>query len=311
MTGVLLMTFGSATEPGGVRDYLRSVRGGREAPAELVAEFERRYRVVGRSPLVDITQAQGTDLQRALDEAHGSGRFRVEVGMLHSEPRAVEAFRALVAAGCDHLLGVVLAPQFSPIILSGYRRLLDEAAAEQSGKVGVQLAGAWWEMPAFIDSLADRVVAALEDFGLAERDRVPVIFTAHSVPLPVVERDPGYIKQLTGTAEAIATRVGLPRDRWQFAYQSAGHTPEDWLKPDLLDVLPTLRDQGHRDVLIAPLQFCADHLEVLYDLDVAAREQAEQAGIRYHRIEMPNTTPAFIRALRDVVDRELAASLRT
>ena len=310
MTGVLLMTFGSATEPVGVRDYLRSVRGGREAPRELVEEFERRYRVVGRSPLVDITRAQGTQLQRALDHAHGVGRFRVEVGMLHSEPRAEDAFKALVEAGSDQVLGIVLAPQFSPIILSGYRRLLHEAAAAQGGKVGVQLAGAWWEIPAFIDSLADRVVAAFEDFGPAERGRVPVIFTAHSVPLPVVERDPDYIRQLTGTAEAIASRVGLSSDRWQFAYQSAGHTPEDWLKPDLLDVLPKLRGQGHRDVLIAPLQFCADHLEVLYDLDVAAREQAEQAGIRYHRIEMPNTTPAFIRALHDVVDRELAASLR-
>ena len=230
--------------------------------------------------------------------------------MLHSEPRAEDAFKALVEAGSDQVLGIVLAPQFSPIILSGYRRLLHEAAAAQGGKVGVQLAGAWWEIPAFIDSLADRVVAAFEDFGPAERGRVPVIFTAHSVPLPVVERDPDYIRQLTGTAEAIASRVGLSSDRWQFAYQSAGHTPEDWLKPDLLDVLPKLREQGHRDVLIAPLQFCADHLEVLYDLDVAAREQAEQAGIRYHRIEMPNTTPAFIRALHDVVDRELAASLR-
>jgi ferrochelatase len=260
---------------------------------------------------VDITRAQGTDLQRALDQAHGSGRFRVEVGMLHSEPRAGDALKSLVEAGCDHVLGVVLAPQFSPIILSGYRRLLDEAAVDQSGRVGLRLAGAWWDLPGFIDSLADRVGSALDDFGPAERERVPVIFTAHSVPLPVVERDPDYIRQLTATAEAIASRLGLSSDRWQFAYQSAGHTPEDWLKPDLLDVLPKLRDQDHRDVLIAPLQFCADHLEVLYDLDVAARQQAEQAGIRYHRIEMPNTSPSFIRALRDVVDRELAVSLRT
>jgi ferrochelatase len=310
MTGVLLMTFGSATEPGGVPDYLRSVRGGREAPAPLVEEFQRRYRMVGRSPLVDITRAQGKQLQRALDQEHGPGRFLVEVGMLHSEPWAREAFQALVDAGCEDVIGLTLAPQFSPIILSGYRRLLDEAQAARAGKVRARLAGAWWDTPAFIDSLADRLTATLENFGPAERERVPVIFTAHSVPLPVVERDPAYIAQLTGTAEAIAARVGLSRDRWQFAYQSAGHTPEDWLKPDLLDVLPRLRAQGHREVLIAPLQFCADHLEVLYDLDVAAREQAEQAGIRYQRIEMPNTSPSFIRALRDVVDRELVSSPR-
>jgi ferrochelatase len=119
-----------------------------------------------------------------------------------------------------------------------------------------------------------------------------------------MELDPGYITQLTDTAAAIAEAVGLSRSRWQFAYQSAGHSPEPWLTPDLLDVLPTLKAAGHREALIAPLQFCADHLEVLYDLDVAARGQAEAVGVAYHRMEMPNTSPSFIRALADVVARE-------
>ncbi len=305
--GVLLMTFGSATTAAGVRDYLASVYQGRPLPGELIAEFERRYEVVGRSPLVDITRAQGQALQQVLDAQDGRGRNLVTVGMLHSEPRIARVVNELAAAGVEQVTGIVLAPQFSPIILAGYREALDAVAAALTPPVPVRLAGAWYARPAFIASLAERLAAGLQRFDAASRDRVPVIFTAHSVPLSVMQRDPGYITQLTDTASAVADALELPRSRWQFAYQSAGHSPEPWLTPDLLDVLPALTAAGHREVLIAPLQFCADHLEVLYDLDVAAREQAEEAGIAYHRMEMPNTSPAFIHALADVVARESVA----
>jgi protoporphyrin/coproporphyrin ferrochelatase len=305
--GVLLMTFGSATTAAGVRDYLASVYQGRPVPEDLIAEFERRYEIVGRSPLIDITRAQGQALQQGLDAQDGQGRNLVTVGMLHSEPRIARAVNELAAAGVEQVTGIVLAAQFSPIILAGYREALDAAAAALTPPVPVHLAGAWYARPAFIASLAERLAAGLQTFDAASRDRVPVIFTAHSVPLSVMQRDPGYITQLTDTASAVADALELPRSRWQFAYQSAGHSPEPWLTPDLLDVLPALTAAGHREVLIAPLQFCADHLEVLYDLDVAAREQAEEAGIAYHRMEMPNTSPAFIHALADVVARESVA----
>jgi ferrochelatase len=298
------MTFGSATTAAGVRDYLASVYRGRPVPEDLITEFERRYEIVGRSPLVDITRAQGAALQQVLDAQEGPGRIVVRTGMLHSEPRIAGAFQELVAAGADQLTGIVLAPQFSPVILAGYGRSLEAARAEAPAAIPVHLAGAWYDRPAFIASLAERLVAGLNRFDPARRHGVPVIFTAHSVPLSVMELDPGYITQLTDTAAAIAEAVGLSRSRWQFAYQSAGHSPEPWLTPDLLDVLPTLKAAGHREALIAPLQFCADHLEVLYDLDVAARGQAEAAGVAYHRMEMPNTSPSFIRALADVVARE-------
>ncbi len=305
-TGILLMTYGSATTSDGVRRYLESVYAGRPVPEELVREFERRYDVVGRSPLVDITRKQGAALQQFLDAQEGPGRYRVAVGMLHSEPKIEAAVHGLAAGGVDSILAIVLAPQFSPIILAGYQRALDAASATLERRVAIHRAGAWYDRPAFIDSLAQRLRTGLERFGEANRDRVPVIFTAHSVPLSVIEKDPGYVTQLTDTAAAVAAAVGLPRSRWQFAYQSAGHSPEPWLTPDLLDVLPLLKKAGHTDALIAPLQFCADHLEVLYDLDVAAREQAEAAGIAYHRMEMPNTSPAFISALADVIARESA-----
>jgi ferrochelatase len=134
---------------------------------------------------------------------------------------------------------------------------------------------------------------------------VPVLFTAHSLPKAVVDRDPGYLDQIAETIDAVVERTGLDRGRWQFAYQSAGHSPEEWLKPDLKDLLPGLRGAGHRSVLVVPVQFLADHLEILYDIDIAAREEAEEAGLTFHRIELMNTSPAFIRALADVaLDQE-------
>ena len=121
----------------------------------------------------------------------------------------------------------------------------------------------------------------------------------------MVDRDPGYLDQIAETIDAVVERTGLERGRWQFAYQSAGHSPEEWLKPDLKDLLPGLRDDGHKAVLVVPVQFLADHLEILYDIDIAAREEAEEAGLAFNRIELMNTAPTFIRALADVaLDQE-------
>ena len=303
--GVLLMTYGSAGNANEVEGYLRSVRGGKAPDPELVAEFTRRYEVVGWSPLIRITHAQAAALQQRLNADAGAERYLVEAAMLHSEPRVGQVVDRLVEAGAERLLGVVLSPQYSPIIMGGYGRALQAAAAAAGVDPGVdpdrvRVAGAWHDLPAFLDALAERVRQALARLP----DDVPVIFTAHSLPKRVVDQEPGYIDQLKETAEALAKRAGLDSERWQWAYQSAGHTPEEWLKPDLKDLLPGLRTAGHQDVLVAPVQFLADHLEILYDLDVAAREEAEAAGIGYNRIELLNTDPAFIRSLAEVVRRE-------
>jgi len=305
-TGVLLLTFGSAVTSADVPEYLQSVRGGRPAPDEVVAEFRRRYDRIGRSPLIDITEAQAHALQQSLEAEDGGGEYAVAVGMLHSAPRVADAVAHLVAAGVDDIVAVVLAPQYSPIILSGYERAT-AAAREAYPGVTFHLAGAWHLTDGWIDSLAERVREGLERISAGDRDGVPVIFTAHSLPRSVVERDPGYIEQLQETARAVASRTDLAPDRWQFAYQSAGHTPEEWLTPDVKDVLPALRDGGHDTVLVAPVQFLADHLEILYDIDVAAVEEAHQLELTMRRIEMPNTSPTFIAALAAVVRRERAA----
>ena len=304
-TGVLLMTFGSAQTADEVPAYLRSVRGGADPDPAVVAEFQRRYEIVGWSPLVRITLEQGEALQHALDEDHGAGSFEVAVGMLHSEPRIADATRSLAAAGVAGLVGIVLSPQYSPVIMGGYDRALRAAAERDLPGVEVRVAGPWHTATSFVDELAGRVGQALA--RVPDPDGVPIVFTAHSLPRAVVDRDRAYIDQLMETVELVADRAGLARERWRFAYQSAGHTPEEWLKPDLKDLLPGLAEAGHRDVLVVPVQFLADHLEILYDIDVAARHEAEDAGLRFHRIDLPNTSPVFIRALAEVVEREAGA----
>ena len=305
--GVLLMTFGSAVTAEQVPAYLRSVRGGTDADAELTAEFERRFRRIGRSPLIDITAAQARALQLLLDERHGTAAFRVSVGMQHSEPHIDGALDRLAAEGASPILGVVLAPQYSPLILAGYERAVERARRRHPGlEIGV--ARAWHLTPGWIDSLSQRLGEALADTPSSRAKTTALVFTAHSLPRSVVDRDPGYIEQLHQTVAAVVERLRLDEGSWRFAWQSAGHTPAEWLKPDLLDVLPELGAAGITDVLVAPVQFVADHLETLYDIDVAAAAQAEEQGIHFRRIAMPNTSEAFIRGLAEVVEGELSGT---
>ena len=304
-TGVLLLTFGSAVTSADVPTYLRSVRGGREPSSDVVDEFRMRYDVIGRSPLIDITLAQATALQELLDRNHGTGAFLVRAGMQHSEPRIADAVDELVALGARTVVGVVLAPQYSPIILAGYERAA-AAAREAHPELDLRIASAWHTVPAWIESLSARLRAALDSLP-AEAGDAPVIFTAHSLPRAVVDRDPGYIEQLRETASEVAARTGLESARWQFAYQSAGHTPEPWLTPDVKDLLPAMGDRGVRRVVVAPVQFLSDHLEILYDIDVAAVQEARSLGIDMRRIAMPNASPELIEALSAVVHRELSA----
>jgi ferrochelatase len=230
--------------------------------------------------------------------------------MLHSAPRLSDALAALAADGSRNIVVVVLSPQYSPIILAGYERAVAAWSADHPD-VEVRIAGAWHLIREWIDALAERVEEALAGLEPQVRARIPIIFTAHSLPRSVVDRDPGYITQLRETAAAIATTLGLADGRWSFAYQSAGHTPEEWLTPDVKDLFARFRTDGITEILVVPLQFLADHLEILYDIDVAAGEEATAAGITMHRIALPNTQPTFIRALAAVVEREREGAAST
>ena len=296
------MTYGSPATLDDVPAYLSNVRGGRPAEEALIVEFKRRYDLIGGSPLLRITREQAGALQEELNRRHPDGPlFHVVAGMRFAPPYIADVAPE-AAAGAGQLIGVIMSPQYSPIIMSGYVRAL-EAAVAGLGRddLEVKVAGDWHLQPFFLQALAERVQQALQQFPREVRERVPVLFTAHSMPKRVIEKEQGYIESLKETAAAVAGLVGLPAERWMFCYQSAGHTPEEWLKPDFADVMPELRAAGQTHVLIAPVQFLADHLEILYDIEIGAREQAEAAGIHFERTASLNTSPLFIKALADVV----------
>jgi len=293
-TGVVLMTYGSPRDLDDVSAYITRVRGGREPSAELLAEFRGRYATIGMSPLISITQQQAQALQSEL-----GAEFRVAPGMRFSEPSIASAVSDLIDAGADRVLGLILSPQYSPTLMHGYH----DAVLDAAGAMPARLVSAWHLNPAFIDVLASRIRKAV-----AGRTDVPVLLTAHSLPKRVVDREPNYIEQLRDTATAVASKAGLVPGQWHFVYQSAGHTPEEWLTPDMLHVLPELAAAGHTEVIVAPVQFLADHLETLYDVDVAGRKQAMAAGIEtFVRVEAPNAAPDFIAALAHVVCSEVKA----
>lgn len=299
--GVLLMTYGSpaSREREDIRAYLARVRGGREPDAELVDEFTRRYRVIGGSPLVEITRSQAA----ALGESLG---WPVEVGMRFSEPSITDGMRALADRGVEHVAAIVLSPQFSPLLMGGYAKAIEEARSELGDRTPeVEVAGDWHDEPAFVTALADRVSDALAMLPADEPDAVAVLMTAHSLPRRVAEQEPGYLAQLRDTAEAVAARAGIAADRWQFCWQSAGHEPGEWMKPDFADLMPEIASAGSRSVLVVPVQFLADHLEILYDVDIGAREQAEGCGLNFHRINSLNDDAGLTDALAAVARRTL------
>jgi protoporphyrin/coproporphyrin ferrochelatase len=258
------------------------VRGGRPVSDEAVEELAQRYRRIGgHSPLDDVTEAQRAALEQELG-------VPVFVGMKHWRPRIAEAVEAALAAGATRIVGLVLAPHYSRLSIGAYRERLEEALG---GRAELVLVESWHDEPAFVEVLAERVRGT----------DAWVVFTAHSLPERILADGDPYREQLLETARLVAARAGL--ERWSFAFQSASSTGEPWLGPDVLEELERLRADGVDKVLVAPVGFVSDHLEILWDLDVEACEKAEELGLELARIESLNDDPAFVRALANVVER--------
>ncbi|MEO5704885.1 MAG: ferrochelatase [Candidatus Limnocylindrales bacterium] len=304
--GVLLMTYGSpaSLEREEVRAYMVRVRGGREPESELVDEFTRRYSVIGGSPLIDITRAQGTALERQLG-------WPVEVGMRFSEPSISTGLHALRRRGASDIAAIILSPQYSPLLMSGYVRAIEDARQDDGAALTVAVADAWHEDPSFISALAGRIRQVLDTVQPRERASVAVLLTAHSLPRRVADQEPRYLAQLGETARAVAAGAGLVTGQWTFCWQSAGHEPGEWMKPDFADLMPQLAASGQRSVIVAPVQFLADHLEILYDIDIGAKEQAQASGIRFQRITSLNDDPLLIDALATVAHRTIGGPLES
>ena len=284
---VVLMAYGSPATADDIRPYFEDVRGGRPVSDEAVEKLAERYRRIGgHSPLDEVTEAQRAALERELG-------VPVFVGMKHWRPRIAEAIDAALATGATRIVGLVLAPHYSRLSVGDYRERLEAAVAARAELVLVE---SWHDHPGFLAVVADRVRGT----------DAWVVFTAHSLPERILADGDPYRDQLLETSRLVAERAGL-KD-WSFAFQSASPTGEPWLGPDVLDELGRLREAGVRKVLVAPVGFVSDHLEILWDLDVEARERAAELGLELDRIESLNDDPAFVRALAELVEERLAVS---
>jgi ferrochelatase len=279
-TAVILMAYGSPERPEDIRPYLEDIREGRPVSEAAVEELTERYRRIGgRSPLDEITERQRAALERELE-------MPVLVGMKHWRPRIADAVEAALASGAERIVAVVLAPHYSALSIAGYRERLEAAL---DGRAELRFVESWHDQPEFLDVLVDRVRGT----------DAHVVFTAHSLPERILAMGDPYRDQLLETSRLVADRAGL--ERWSFAFQSASPTGEPWLGPDILEELDDLHDRGVRKVLVCPVGFVSDHLEILWDLDVEARERAAQLGLELDRIESLNDDPAFIGAVASVV----------
>jgi protoporphyrin/coproporphyrin ferrochelatase len=293
-TGVLVMAYGGPDSLDQVAPYLQDVRGGRETPAAIVDEVRERYaKIGGRSPILERTRAQAAAID-ALLNANGH-RFAVAVGMRHWHPYIRDAVRGFRDRGITRLVGVAMAPHYSRLSIGAYSRALAEAA----DGLEVRAIEHWHLLPGYVATLAERVREARERFPAKVRERVPVIYTAHSLPERIRTWNDPYPTQLGETVAAVADLLG-PHPH-HFAYQSAALTKEPWLGPDAGEVLDDLARHGAPGVVIAPIGFVCEHVEILYDVDVELRARAEACGIGLERIRMVNDAPATMSGLAHLV----------
>jgi len=280
------MAYGSPERLADVPAYYADIRGGRPVAPEHLEDLVARYRRLGieeSSPLNAITEETRAALERELE-------LPVFTGMKHWTPRIADAADAAVASGAERIVGLVLAPHYSALSIKGYRDQLEHALA---ARAELDFVHSWHLEPGFVELLADRIRGA----------DAHVVFTAHSLPARILDMGDPYRDQLLETSSAVAAAAGI--ESWSFSFQSESPTGEPWLGPDILDHLAALHADGVEHVLVCPVGFVSDHLEIRWDLDVEAQEKAAALGMRLERIEMPNADPAFIRTLASIVKRAL------
>ena len=298
--GLLCMSYGTARGPDDLVPYLTHIRRGRTPPPELIDEMRARYDAIGGiSPLIGITERQVRRLEEQLNR-EGRRRFRAYHGMKHQSPYIEDVVEQIAADGLGRMAGLVLAPHYSRMSVGEYIERAEKAAADTG--METTFVESYHRHPAFVAFVKDRVHRALESLPDDLRNDSVVVFSAHSLPVRILEQGDPYAKQLEETAQAVAEAEPY---RYRTAWQSAGRTGEAWLGPDLTEVIEDLARDGVKGVISCPVGFLSDHLEVLYDVDIEAHGVARDAGVKLVRTESPNDDPAFIRALADVVTDHL------
>ena len=292
-TGVLLMAYGTPRSQDEILPYYTDIRRGRPPTPELLAELTARYDAIGGiSPLAQLTESQRDELQRQLDGL-APGRFTVRLGLKHAHPMIEEAVDEFARDGFTELVALVLAPHFSSYSIGQYVGRARDAATPHG--MTVRSVDSWATEPAFVDFIANDMKNRLASMPPDTR----VLFTAHSLPQRIIDSGDPYPAELRSTAQAVAARVGLHEgSRWSIAWQSAGRTPEPWIGPDILAVIDEIADaRTSSAVLVSACGFVADHLEVLYDLDIEAKAHAARRGLGFERTACVNDDSEVMGAL--------------
>ena len=301
MIGLLLMAYGGPNHIDEVEPYLLDVRGHRPTAPEIIHEVRERYREIGgRSPILKQTQAQANALESTLNT---SGKdFKVFVGMRHWHPYINDVLEEMHSQGIERAVGLVMAPHYSRMSIGAYYKKIDEANLP----IVFSRVEDWHVQPGYLNALADRVHAALQRFPEEIRAQVPVIFTAHSLPEKILEWNDPYPTQLRETVSALMERLGSQPH--EFAYQSAAISSEPWLGPDASEVIERFASEGKRDILLCPIGFVCEHVEILYDIDIVYQNLAKSLNVHLERIQMLNTAPEMIEGLAKLISEKARKS---
>jgi ferrochelatase len=298
--GVLVMSYGTPQSLDQIEAYYTHIRRGHPPTAEQLEDLKSRYEAIvgGFFPLRENTNKQLESLQATLNREHPELEFICYNGLKHAEPFIEDGVSNMAKGGITEAVGIVLAPHFSSMSVGGYVKRAQEKAAETG--LQIEFVMSYHLHPKLLEALTLRVKKALTLFSDEVGDEVKVIFTAHSLPEKILEMKDPYPDQLLATAKAVAEQSGVTN--WQFAWQSAGRTAAPWLGPDILDVLRTIHEEDQqRNVLLCPIGFVSDHLEILYDIDIECQALAKELGIHLERTESLNTDPLYMETLSDVV----------
>jgi ferrochelatase len=294
---ILLLAHGSPDSPADVPEFMRYITGGRPVPDSVIQEVVHRYSLIGKSPLTAITMAQADGLKNKLS-------IPVYVGMRNWKPFIADAVKQMMADGVEQVIAICLAPQNSSTSVGLYRKAL---MAEMKPGIGLQFVESWHDHPLLVQAFAERLEPVWRQAGDEVGAPVPVIFTAHSVPMRTIQAGDPYEKQTKETARLVGAKVAaLGTELQHFAFQSQGMSGGPWLGPTVESAMLELKRRGHAGVVIAPIGFVCDHVEVLYDVDIGFREFANEQGLRMWRPESLNASPTFIAALAKLATTELA-----
>lgn len=299
--GVILLAYGGPNKKEDIAPFYRDIRmsyAGVEPTQEQLDELIDEYEMIGgKSPLLEVTQKQADNLEKALGE-----EYSVYIGMRHWEPWIENTIRQMKNDGIEEAVGIVMAPHFSKMSVCKYYEKVVKSMKDANYDLKLHWVNSWHDHPDYIEGVAEKIQEVFPNFPEEKKDDVRIVFTAHSLPMRLMEYYGPYPRQLNETCELIAQK--LNHKKWTFSYQSVGKSRMPWLGPDIVDAVKDLHKEGEKYLLVCSIGFIVDHFEVIFDLDIEAKPEAEKLGMQFERAKTLNDSPSLTRTLTDLVKKK-------